>query len=150
MIPPPAKRPPPELLADRLAHIRSRSEELIRRNAELSVTLAQARIRRSEVRAERTKLRSDMILRRAVGTADGRAAAALLEAAVHVSGISVGELWLDYVALGGNHTAAEVCAMVEGRRPLNRAAHDRLALAVNERMAEAGHGRLVAYWDGSR
>jgi hypothetical protein len=60
------------------------------------------------------------------------------------------ELWLEYFALGGNATMTRLGEMLAGQVPLCRADHDRMAVVLNERLDQAGWGRLLAYWDGSR
>lgn len=52
--------------------------------------------------------------------------------------LSVPELWLRYIGLGGTATAPEVTAYVEGRAdpPLDDVQHDTLVQAVNERFME--------------
>lgn len=124
---------------------------LARRCGELNQIWAQARIRRSQIRSERARLRAQMQLRRAwLPGSTGRAAAAILEAALSVSGLTLSQLWLDYVALGGSVSEAELGAMLAGTKRINRSEHDRIAVALNEKLQDAGLSRLVAYWDGSR
>ncbi len=82
--------------------------------------------------------------------ANGRAAAAIREAAVRVCGISLEELWLDYFALGGDATPSQVREFLAGSAPLEQADHDRLVVVLNERLAASGQGRPLAFWVGSR
>lgn len=134
-----------------LAEMRRTYAVLQRRSVELTEVWARARVRRAQLRRERIKLSGDMQLRRAAtGRSEGRAAAAILEAALTVSRVSLPQLWLDFVALGGTATCGELGQMIGGTKPLSRIDHDRIALALNERMEDAGLGRPVAYWDGRR
>lgn len=122
-----------------------------RRSGELAQVWAEARIRRSQILRERATLRAQMQRRRASRPGShGRAAAALLEAALGVSGLSFNQLWLDYVALGGSATSDELRSMLDGTARMGRSEHDLIAVALNERLEDGGFGRPVAYWDGSR
>lgn len=126
-------------------------EQARRRHEELIEVSAQARRRRQQVQRDRERIRAQMALRRSfVVTADRRAAAAILEAAFRVTGLALEELWLDYFALGGDVAPSRLEEMMAGEAVLSRADHDRLAVALNERLAHAGWGRPLAYWDGSR
>ena len=129
-----------------------RNEEwLARRNEELAKVWAEARIRRSQIQRDRARLQAQMQLRRmARPGSSSRAAAAILEAAFSVSGLSIGQLWLDYVSLGGTRSQDELAAMVDGTTNIGRDEHDLIAVALNERLDDGGHGRPLAYWDGSR
>ncbi len=146
--------------SERVAEQAALEERLTRLSEELTRTWAEARLRRSQIRRQRTQLRAQMQLRRAAAVdfdawatavdLDGRAAAAILGAALSVSGLTLTQLWLDYVALGGNAGEAEVSSMVTGAGPIGQPDHDRIALALNERLDDSGFGRPLAYWDGSR
>ena len=122
-----------------------------RRHAELRVLAEQARVRSEQLRGERERLRAQMAIRRSLlNTPDRRAAAAILEAAVEVTGMHVGEVWLEYFALGGDADVARLGRMLAGDLALTRGDHDRLTVVLNERLAQTGWGRPLAYWDGSR
>lgn len=126
-------------------------EWLAKRSGELAQVWAEARIRRSQIQRDRSRLRAQMQLRRMSRPgSEGRAAAALLEAALSVSGLTLSQLWLDYVSLGGSSSKDELGAMVDGTGSMGRLEHDFIALALNERLEDGGYGRPVAYWDGSR
>ena len=73
----------------------------------------------------------------------------VLENARQDVGLSFGELWLRYFALGGMSTALEVEAFLFGA--LVAIAHDRdiIAVALNERYAELGGDHPIAYSDDS-
>ena len=138
-------------IAARTQELRLICEATATRNRELLEASAQARSRRDRQRLERLNLRTEIEHRRASPrNAQGRAASALLEAAMGVLGATIDEVWVDYFALGGSASRVELAAMLAGGRPLGRLDHDRLALVLNERMADAGLGQPLAYWDGSR
>ncbi len=71
----------------------------------------------------------------------------VLEHARRDVGLTVGDLWMRYFALGGMSTALEVEAMLYGA--LVAITHDRdmLAVALNERYAELGGDHPLAYTD---
>lgn len=139
-----------ELKARRVA-VRVRFEEARDRQSQLVQEWARARIRRTEIRSQRRRLRSDIIRRQSFASLGApRAAAAVLEAAVHVSSMDLIDLWLDYVALGGNATPEELSAILAGNGPLKPLDHDRLAIVLNQWFSDAGYGRPISYWDGSR
>ncbi|MGY1837438.1 hypothetical protein ACI79P_20320 [Blastococcus sp. SYSU DS0510] len=50
--------------------------------------------------------------------------------------LTVQELWLRYLALGGNHDEFDVDGYLQGVLPLNALEQDMLAVAVNERLDE--------------
>lgn len=122
-----------------------------RRHAELRQLSDQARQRRRQLLADRERVRAQLALRRSLlVTPDRRAAAAILEAAFQVTGMHLRELWLEYFALGGDATVSRLAEMLAGEAILGRGDHDRLSVVLNERLAQSGWGRLLAYWDGSR
>lgn len=126
----------------------SRSLRLSRRLADVR---ARAETRRREIRAQRVRLNADMASRRSsLVSAEAVAAAAILDSALQVIGIGLPQLWLDYVSLGGSASPTQLRAILSGEVPLLRLDHDRLALALNERLDDAGHGHPLAYWDGTR
>ena len=65
------------------------------------------------------------------------------------AGVSVEELWLDCLALGGNAGPYEVQAYLAGLMPLSAHEHNVLAQAINERLGELSPPR-VAYRDPDR
>lgn len=69
----------------------------------------------------------------------------VLEQARRDAGLSVADLWFRYFSLGGMRTALEVEGILY--RALVGSAHDRdvLAVAINERVAEAGGDHPVPY-----
>ncbi|MGY1826240.1 hypothetical protein [Blastococcus sp. SYSU DS0541] len=50
--------------------------------------------------------------------------------------LTVQELWLRYLALGGNHDEFDVDGYLQGVLPLDTLEQDMLAVAVNERLDE--------------
>jgi hypothetical protein len=69
----------------------------------------------------------------------------VLEQARQDVGLSVGELWLRYFALGGMDTALEVDAVLHGALVANDHNRDLLAVALNERFAELGQDHPLRY-----
>jgi hypothetical protein len=68
-----------------------------------------------------------------------------LEQARRELGISVGELWMSYFALGGMSTVLEIEAYLHGALDTPGPVHDRLAVALNERFSELGGDHPVPY-----
>lgn len=135
----------------RIAELRDQYAETLRRSQQLSEIRARAELRRQEIRVQRSRLHAEMTVRRsALLSAEAAAAAAILDSALKVSGIGFERLWLDYVSLGGDATRNELRAVLDGEAPLRRLDHDRLVVALNERLAEAGQPPLLAFWDGTR
>ncbi len=60
------------------------------------------------------------------------------------TGLDLGELWLRYVALGGNADQMELDGYLHGLVLLTPGEHNVLACAVNERLDELGDGHLRA------
>lgn len=137
-------------LAVRRDRLRALSVQASRRQRELIEMTARARQRREQMRADRDRIRAQMALRFQAVTADRRAASAILEAAWKVTGIPLEDLWVDYFALGGYASLSRVGQMLAGDVPLTRSEHDRLAVALNERLAQEGWGSPLSYWDGTR
>ncbi|TKJ29881.1 hypothetical protein A6V29_19180 [Blastococcus sp. CCUG 61487] len=50
--------------------------------------------------------------------------------------LTVQELWLRYLALGGNHDEFDIDGYLQGVLPLDTLEQDILAVAVNERLSE--------------
>ncbi len=139
-----------EDLAAKRRQIQETVQRLLLRNRELQELQAETQRRRDQIRVERDRARMQMALRRRlVSTAEGRAAAAVLEAALTLTAISVNDIWIDYAALGGSSSPWRIEQMVTGRLPILRIDHDRLVLALNDRLDDAGWGRPLSYWDGT-
>lgn len=69
----------------------------------------------------------------------------VLEIARRDIGISVGELWLHYFALGGMGTALEIDAFLNGALIAATPDRDLLAVALNERFAANGGDHPLPY-----
>ena len=67
------------------------------------------------------------------------------EAPLAASDRSSRELWLDYVALGGNATPAELDDYIHGSVTPSRLDHNVLAQALNERLHDLGYNWPVPY-----
>lgn len=80
--------------------------------------------------------------------APGRAcsAAQVLDTGRQLAGLHLTQLWLDYVALGGNCSPAELAALLSGGQPIGQIDYEILAAALNERFAEAGFGHPIEGW----
>lgn len=69
----------------------------------------------------------------------------ILEQARRDTGMSVGDLWFRYFALGGMSTPIELDAILNGALVATVVDRDRLAVALNERFAELGGDHPVPY-----
>jgi hypothetical protein len=134
----------------RCADLRAQYQWAIQRHAELIEMQRSIRQRRAQVRVDRERLHFEAATRLTSRRAMGRAAAAILEAAVRAADVPMMELWIDYFALGGNGAPGDLAAMVEGRAPIDSYTHDLIAVALNERLIDRGLGPFLAYWDGGR
>jgi hypothetical protein len=65
------------------------------------------------------------------------------------AGLSHGELWLRYFALGGMSSALQLEAFLYGALRPSSHDHDVIAHALNERFAELGGNHPVPYADES-
>lgn len=61
------------------------------------------------------------------------------------AGLSHGDLWLRYFALGGMSPALELEAMLLGALLPTDHDHDKIAHALNERFTEKGQNHPVSY-----
>ena len=75
--------------------------------------------------------------------------AAPLELARERLGISVRDLWLRCLGLGGLLSLLELTASLAGRRTLTATEFDVVAQALNERFMDDGGDHPLAYADGS-
>jgi hypothetical protein len=64
------------------------------------------------------------------------------------SGMSMDEVWLRQISVGGTAAAIEVEAYLLGLLHPSRYQHDVLAQAINEHFIALGGDHLVAYSDG--
>ena len=69
----------------------------------------------------------------------------VLEQARREVGLSIADLWMRYVTLGGMSTALEVEAILFGALVANDHERDVIAVALNERFAELGGDHPVPY-----
>ena len=72
---------------------------------------------------------------------------AACEAARQNLGLSRGELWFRYFALGGMRTAFEIDAYLYGALHGETPDADLVAVALNERFAELGRDHPIPYSD---
>ena len=75
----------------------------------------------------------------------GRAQA--LETARLALGLSVAQLWLDYVGLGGNRPPGALKGFLDGHSALSDHDHDMVTQALNERFADRAANHPLAYAD---
>jgi hypothetical protein len=73
--------------------------------------------------------------------------AAALEAARNMLGVSLDDLWVDYLALGGNLMPFEVDACMSGSRPIDDHDHDLIVQVLNERFMDREADHPLAYAD---
>jgi hypothetical protein len=64
-----------------------------------------------------------------------------------LSGLSLNELWLSYVALGGSASPARVAAYARGRLRPDSYQHNMIAQAINEYFTGRGEDHPVSYMD---
>jgi hypothetical protein len=70
-----------------------------------------------------------------------------LEQARRDVGLSIGDLWMRYFALGGMSSALELEAILYGALIADPHDRDVLAVALNERFAEMGGDHPIPYSD---
>lgn len=70
-----------------------------------------------------------------------------VEAARSMLELPLGELWIDYFALGGSLAPAEIQAFLAGQQPLGDHDHDLLVHALNERFVDRGEDHPLGYAD---
>ncbi len=71
----------------------------------------------------------------------------MLDRSRQAAGLSHGELWMRYFALGGMSTALELEAFLYGALEPSSHDHDVIAHALNERFVELGGNHPVPYAD---
>jgi hypothetical protein len=64
-----------------------------------------------------------------------------------LSGLSLDELWLRYLALGGTATAARVSAYARGLLHPDSYQHNLIAQAINDHFTDLGQDHPVSYQD---
>lgn len=70
-----------------------------------------------------------------------------LEAARNMLGLSVDQLWLDYIGLGGNLPPKQIQALLTGHIDLDDHNHDLLTQALNERFTDHHSDHPLPYAD---
>jgi hypothetical protein len=73
--------------------------------------------------------------------------AVALEAARSLLGLSVDDLWVDYLALGGQLMRSDVDAFLSGSRAVDDHDHDLIVHALNERFVDREADHPLAYAD---
>ena len=59
--------------------------------------------------------------------------------------LSLYDLWVRYVGVGGTHDAAGIRSYLAGRDSFSDGDHDQLVLSLNEALADAGIATLLPY-----
>ncbi|HEX8095531.1 hypothetical protein [Jatrophihabitans sp.] len=72
-----------------------------------------------------------------------------LEVGLDLSGMSMNELWLRQVSVGGTAGSLETEAYLLGLLTPDPYQYDLLAQALNEHFVELGQDHPVGYWDAS-
>ena len=75
------------------------------------------------------------------------AQATSLLAALTMLEISLSELWMSYLGLGGDLPVSEIEDFLEGRVALTEGDYDRLVQVANEEFMDRGEGHPVPYAD---
>jgi hypothetical protein len=70
-----------------------------------------------------------------------------LEAARDMLDMSLAELWIDYVGLGGAMLPEDIQSFLRGERRIADHDHDVLVQALNERFLQGGDDHPLAYAD---
>ena len=70
-----------------------------------------------------------------------------LEAARDMLGLTVLELWLAYLCLGGNLFSAAISAALSGDQELSDHDYDLLVQTLNDHFVDLHHGHPLAYGD---
>jgi len=60
-------------------------------------------------------------------------------------GVDPGQVWVEYLALGGHLAEAEVRAVLNGTQELSLREHNFLAAALNDYFVDRGEDHAVAY-----
>jgi hypothetical protein len=123
------------------------SAQAMQRADELAEIRAVFARRREVLLRQRRQLRA-MRDRRLAGAVPEpvRSPARLLDTARQMAGLDFGQLWLDYIALGGNCLPEHLTELLRGERPMPQIDYDILAAALNERFAEVGFGHPIEDW----
>ncbi|HEX8303605.1 MAG TPA: hypothetical protein VF612_01895 [Jatrophihabitans sp.] len=70
-----------------------------------------------------------------------------LQDGLELSGMSIDELWIRQVSVGGSADSIETEAYLLGLLVVDRYQHDLLAHALNEHFLDLGQDYPVGYWD---
>jgi hypothetical protein len=115
------------------------------RTRELKVVREHTVTRRAHLHVERAQMLAAMsVVRREAGREEPPEI--VLAAARAMAGITEEELWFDYLGLGGELKPWELRRVLDGSAPLAAIDHDLLAIALNERFADAGFGHPLPVW----
>ena len=71
--------------------------------------------------------------------------AAVLRAGLAMSELDLQQLWVDYLALGGSMTPAELTEVLRGEWEVSGYEHDLLSQALNDHFTDHGHDHPVPY-----
>jgi hypothetical protein len=74
---------------------------------------------------------------------------ALLARAQQQLGMTLQELWVDYVAIGGDAPQHVLGGWLAGTEPMDDRDHDLVAAALNDRFVERGQDHPIPYSDAS-
>lgn len=64
-----------------------------------------------------------------------------------LAGLSIADLWLRYIALGGNTNAAQLARHITGQDRPGHYEHNLIAQSINESFTERGEDHPVGYRD---
>jgi hypothetical protein len=64
-----------------------------------------------------------------------------------LSGLTLGELWLRYLSVGGTASPARVAAYARGQLRPDSYQHNMIAQAINEHFTDLGEDHPVSYQD---
>jgi hypothetical protein len=118
------------------------------RRVELVAERERVRERRQQILVQRRRLE---IRRMPAWLAlAGAARASQLQRAQRFLDVSMADLWLDYVSMGGNADVDLLQEMMDGAVEMSRIDHDRVGVVLNERFANEGLGQPVSYWGDVR
>ncbi|MGH9077630.1 MAG: hypothetical protein ACRDY0_09310 [Acidimicrobiales bacterium] len=71
----------------------------------------------------------------------------VLDAGRQHAGMSLADLWIAYVGVGGSATAPEMGALLAGTIEMSRFEYDMVAQAINDRFVEDSRDHPVPYFD---
>jgi hypothetical protein len=121
-----------------------------RRRQEVAGDWARIRVRRNRLKMQRGALRDALDCSRMDLADAGARPTRRIEECRKRAGLSLSDLWLGYLALGGNLAAADLGRILSGNLPVAQGDYDRLAAALNDHYMSLGGARALPYSDGSR